>query len=156
VSYVKEALKTDGKKPRIIQIVDSNNVVRGVVVVLLRRVIPWSLWLALLLLIIGMFTFTRVRRDGLWHKENLWFASGLIIAGLTLGWATRALYRIDPASFGITTTTTALTVQPVNMAGVLEDTIRKKAIGVHRMSVVNNDGAEIMKITIFVKETLIL
>lgn len=156
IPYIEETLQTNFRKPRIIQIVDNNNIVRGVVIMLLRRVIPWPLWLALLFLIIGAFTLTRVYHDGEWYRENVWFASGLIIAGITLGWATHSLYRIDPASFGINETTTAITVQPVNAADAIEDTVQKKAIGVHRVTVVNNDGEEIMKITMFIKGMLIL
>lgn len=156
VSYIEETLQTNFRKPRVIQIVDKNNVVRGVIIMLLRRVIPWPLWLALLFLIIGTFTLTRVYHDGLWYRENVWLASGLIIAGITLGWATRSIYRIDPASFGINQTTTASTVQPAQAGDVVRGIVHKKPIGVHRVTVVNGDGVETMKITIFVKGTVML
>lgn len=146
---------------QIIKVVDNNNMVREIGIVLIKRVIPWPLWLAFLLFIAGIISLYMARfaesqasagEEG--ARGNLWLATGLIIAALAVGWATRVLYRIDPATFDIRTTASFQEISGADAGKAVRAIREVLPLGVHRIAVVTPEGTRKITITIVVKGAL--
>lgn len=140
---------------QIIKVVDKNNMVRELGIVLVKRVIPWPLWLAFLLLIAGIISLYMVSAgvEG-GARGNLWLATGLIIAGVAVLWATRVIYRIDPATFDLRRVTSFQEVSGADAGRAVRAIREALPLGVHRIAVVTPEGAKEITITILVKGAL--
>lgn len=143
-------------QPRqIIKVVDKNFRVRELGIVLVKRVVPWPLWLAFTLLMGGIISLYMVRAGGEeGARGNVWLAAGLIIAGCAVGWATRVAYRIDPATFDVRRVASYQTVSGARAGEAVRAIRDALPIGVHRITVTTSEGKPQITITVLVKGAL--
>lgn len=138
--------------PQIIRLVDEKGVTRELNIVLFKRIVPWPLWIAFAIILLGAaaiagFVIMRGMKDYL-----LWIGGMLVLTGVVMGIVVRFAYRavpIDP------TVITSIGVVPVAEANA---TVKKLMVdlplGVHVVSATDSLGKKALTVKVFITPAL--
>lgn len=138
--------------PQIIRLIDDMGVTRELNIVLFKRIIPWPLWIAFAIILLGAaaiagFVIIRGSKDYL-----LWIGGMLILTGVVMGIVVRFAYRavpIDPTAI------TSIGVVPVLEANA---TVKKLMVdlplGVHVVSATDSNGRKVLTVKVFITPAL--
>lgn len=139
-------------EPQIIRLVDEKGVTRELNIVLFRRIVPWPLWIAFAIILLGAaaiagFVIMRGAKDYL-----LWIGGMLILTGVVTGIVVRFAYRATPID---PTAITSIGVVPVLEANT---TVKKLMIdlplGVHVINATDSFGRKVLTVKVFITPAL--
>ena len=138
--------------PQIIRLVDDMGVTRELHIVLFKRIVPWPLWIAFAVILLGAaaiagFVIMRGAKDHL-----LWIGGVLILIGVVTGIVVRFAYRATPID---PTAITSIGVVPVTEATA---TIKKFMVdlplGVHVINATDSFGRKVLTVKVFITPAL--
>ncbi len=138
--------------PQIIRLVDEKGVTRELNIVLFKRIVPWPLWIAFAIILLGAaaiagFVIIRGSKDYL-----LWIGGVLILIGVVTGIVVRFAYRATPID---PTAITSIGVVPVTEAST---TVKKLMVdlplGVHVVNATDSFGRKVLTVKVFITPAL--
>lgn len=138
--------------PQIIRLVDEKGVTRELNIVLFKRIVPWPLWIAFAIILLGAaaiagFVIIRGSKDYL-----LWIGGMLILTGVVTGIVVRFAYRATPID---PTAITSIGVVPVLEANT---TVKKLMVdlplGVHVVNATDSFGRKVLTVKVFITPAL--
>ena len=138
--------------PQIIRLVDEKGVTRELNIVLFKRIVPWPLWIAFAIILLGAaaiagFVIMRGSKDYL-----LWIGGMLILTGVVTGIVVRFAYRATPID---PTAITSIGIVPVAEAAT---TVKKLMVdlplGVHVINATDSNGRKVLTVKVFITPAL--
>lgn len=134
--------------------VNPQNGVQEVAVMLVKRVMPWPLWLAIALVILGVLGTIASVVGTLSGRRWLVSAGVLVALALGLGIWLRFHYRAAFRAENATAIVDERTVSAGEIDGVVRGLAEELPLGGHKLTVLGSPEAPQMTITIYVKKTL--
>ncbi len=138
--------------PKVIRLVDDKGVVREVDIVLLKRITPWPLWIALLFVVLGgavLLVFAIGRGV---HPYLLWVAGGLIMAGIIAAIVVRMAYHASPID---TKAITSINVMPLaETDAAVKKLMEELPLGVHVIEATAAAGKKVLTVKVFITPAL--
>lgn len=149
---VKSALRAPRKTPRIIRVVDEAGVTREINIILFKRITPWPLWLAFILLLIGAFILLLMV---VWRgsKERLlWIGGAFIILGVIIGIMVRFAYRAVPIDPNAVVSLNSLSASRARE--LVMSMMKEMPLGAHVIHVTGASGETTLVIKVFITPAL--
>ncbi len=149
---VEYAVANPQTEPQVIRLVDEKGVVRAINIVLLKRITPWPLWIAFVLVILGgavLVVFTAGRGV---HPYLIWVAGGLILIGVIIGIVVRVAYRLVPIDTKIITSINVVPVGGTDAA--VKKLMEELPIGVHVIEATDMAGKKALTVKVFITPAL--
>ena len=149
---VSRSLENPQFAPQIIRLIDEKGVARELNIVLFKRIMPWPLWIALAIIILGVgaitgFVIMRGSKDYL-----LWIGGVLILIGVVTGIVVRFAYRVVPIN---PTVITSIGVVPVSEANAtVKKLMTDLPIGVHVVEATDSFGKKALTVKVFITPAL--
>ena len=151
-AVVEYAVTHPQSEPKIIRLVGDDGVVRAIDIVLLKRIMPWPLWIALLLIILGGAVLVIFAAGRGVHLYLLWIAGGLILVGVIIGIVVRVTYRLVPIDTRAITSISVVPVREADMA--VKKLMEDLPIGVHVIEATDAEGKEVLTVKAFITPAL--
>ncbi len=151
-TVINRILEDPQPTPQIIRLVDEKGVTRELNIVLFKRIVPWPLWIAFAIILLGAaaiagFVIMRGMKDYL-----LWIGGMLILTGVVMGIVVRFAYRatpIDPAAI------TSIAVVPVLEANTaVKKLMVDLPLGVHVVNATDSFGRKVLTVKVFITPAL--
>ena len=146
------ALQNPQSAPQLIRLVDEKGVTREISIVLFKRVVPWPLWIAFILIALGAcailgFVLVRGAKDYL-----LWIGGVMILLGVIGGVAIRFAYHATPID---TKAITSIGVVPESEAdATVKKLMTDLPLGVHVVKATDSLGKAALTIKVFITPAL--
>ncbi len=140
--------------PQVVGSVDENNTLRELAIVLTKRIIPWPLWLALVLVALGVMLLGIFFTGGLEKREVLWGAGVAIVLGLIVGLITQFAYRSYEFTPDFSQITDSTVVSPAEAGNAVRNIFETMPLGAHRITVSGTKDSPQLVITVYVKGAL--
>lgn len=149
---INRALNSPRFTPQVIRLVDDTGVTRELNIVLFKRIMPWLLWIALLIIIVGavlIMGFIGMRGA----KEYLLRVGVvLVLIGVVMGIIVRFAYRAVPID---TKAITSITVVSVSEASaIVKRLMTDLPLGVHVVEATNSLGKKVLTVRVFITPAL--
>lgn len=149
---VEYAIANPQPEPQIIRLVDDKGVVRAINIVLLKRITPWPLWIAILLVVLGGAVLVIFAAGRGVHPYLLWVAGGLILVGVIGAIVVRVAYRLVPID---TKAITSINVVPVGETDTaVKKLMEELPIGVHVIEATDMAGKKALTVKVFITPAL--
>ncbi len=149
---VARAITYPQKAPHIIRLVDETGVTRDLNMVLFKRIVPWPLWVAFALIILGIVLLVVYAAKRGKDKRLLWIAGVLILLGIIIGLIVRYAYRAAPLNMNVISSVTVASVNETNVA--VKKLMNDLSIGVHVIETVDTAGKKVLTIKVFITPAL--
>jgi hypothetical protein len=135
--------------PRIIRAVDSTGTVRAITVILVKNVIPWLLWLALALIVLGSVALAVFAAKPEERRPFLWIALTLIALGLGTSLIAFLAYRAAPLDMNTVVSSQTVGIDGVNEA--MQKLATDLPLGAHRITVTGVGGTAILTLQVLIR-----
>lgn len=149
---IEYAVRATQSTPQIIRLVDDKGVTREISIVLFKRIVPWPLWIAFFLIVLGaiaLLVFTLMRGA---KEYILWVGGVLILIGVVGGVIIRFAYHASPID------TRAITSIGIVSASDASEAVKKLMtdlpIGVHIVKAVDAVGRTTLTVKVFITPAL--
>ncbi len=151
---VQKILEKEFFVPQIIVAVDENNVVREMVIVLTKRVIPLPLWIAFILIILGLIFLTAFVISRGKNTHLLWIGGLLVVLGIVVGITARIIYRAEYAKDNFSAITDSVVVSRDQAGETVKNIMETLPVGAHRVIITGDSLSPQIMMTIYVKRIL--
>lgn len=151
---VKKALTKPSPVPVIIVKVNPDKGVKEIAIVLTKRVIPWPLWIALILAILGVISLIIFGVGRGRQARFLWAAGILIVLAIVVALVTRSVYQARYASRDFGTITDSIVVTGAEVGSAVKKIMEDLPLGSHQITVTGSDRAPELVITAYVRQSL--
>ena len=154
VPTLKKALVKPTFVPQVIATVNAEKNVKEIAIVLTRRVIPWPLWIALVLAVLGIISLVLFGIGRGREARYLWAAGALIVLAIIIALVTRSVYRARYASEEFGTITDSIVVSGTEAGDAVKRVMEELSLGSHQITVTGTSLAPELVITIYVRQAL--
>lgn len=147
-----QAVRSPRPVPQIIRIVDDAGVTREISIVLFKRIVPWPLWIALALAVLGALAiaaFFAVR-----GARQMFLRAGvaLVLLGVITGVVVRFAFRAVPIDPTVVTSIGVVAVADAD--ATVKKLMADLPIGVHVVKAADAKGKVVLTVTVFVTPAL--
>ena len=151
---LKRALEKPTSVPALFVRVDAEKSVREIAIVLTKRVIPWPLWIALALAVLGIISLILFGAGKGRERRLLWVAGIAIVLAIVVALVTRSVYRARYANQDFSTITDSIMVSGAEVGSAVKKIMEELPLGSHRITVTGDSLAPQITITIYVRQSL--
>jgi hypothetical protein len=151
---VVNVLKKPSGAPVVVVAVDGNKAIREVAIVLTRRTVPWPLWIAAILALMGLAAIVAFFLRGRIDRRLSWAGGLLVLIGIVMMIVLRIMYGMEYAADDFGAIADTRVVAPDQAAGAVREIMRSLPLGAYRVTVTGSAGAPQAVMTIYVKRTL--
>jgi hypothetical protein len=149
---ITRALKNPQYRPHIVRLVDDAGVTRELNIVLFKRIVPWPLWIALILILLGVLALILYIVSRGTKESLLWIGGVLILVGIVTGIVVRFAYHAVPIDPTIITSINAVSVKGANEAVI--KLMTDMPLGTHVITASDTSGATVLTIKVFITPAL--
>lgn len=149
---ITRVLESPRPVPRILRAVDNAGTVRELNLVLVKRIFPWLVWLALALVALGGITLAAFATERLKSALFAWLGGAGILLGLAIGFYVRFAYRLPPPDIHAIVSSQTVSVGEVNDA--VKKLMNDLPVGAHIITAKSAEGTTVLDIKVFVRLTL--